>query len=64
MPKKLSSPRVTRSVAAQIKWLWMNTRLNQAQIAAMLGAINQGRVSEVVNGKRHPDVEPSEVSGS
>jgi predicted XRE-type DNA-binding protein len=55
---KNSSPRITRKLAGHIKWLWKNTRLNQAQIAALLGALNQGRVSEVVNGKRWPDVPP------
>lgn len=50
--KRQSSPKITTKLAGQIKWLWRNTNLNQAQIAALLGALNQGRVSEVLNGKR------------
>ena len=55
---KNSSPRLTREIAGWIKWLWINTPLNQAQISAHLGAINQGRVSEVITGKRFADVAP------
>lgn len=57
---KNKSPRLTREVAGWIKWLWQNTPLNQAQISALLGAINQGRVSEVINGKRFKNVPPLE----
>lgn len=63
MPTKNRSPRLTPTVAAYIKWLWQNTPLNQAQISAALGAINQGRVSEVVNGHRYANVAPQEVEG-
>jgi predicted XRE-type DNA-binding protein len=63
IPKKQKSPMLTESLAAYIKWLWQNTPLNQAQIAAMLGALNQGRVSEVVNGHRYADVKPKEFVG-
>lgn len=52
------SPKITAKIAGYIKWLWHNTTLNQAQIASLLGALNQGRVSEVLNGKRHPSVPP------
>lgn len=62
-PKKNSSPRLTERLAAYIKWLWINTRLNQAQIAALLGALNQGRVSEVVNGQRFASISPMEYKG-
>lgn len=55
---KRSSPRITPEIAGNIKWLWENTSLNQAQIAAHLGGLNQGRVSEVVNGERFPDAPP------
>ena len=58
--KKNRSPRLTREIAGWIKWLWQHTSLNQAQISALLGAINQGRVSEVINGKRFSDVSPLE----
>lgn len=63
MPTKNSSPRLTSKLAAHIKWLWQNTPLNQAQIAALLGALNQGRVSEVINGHRFSDVTPIEFAG-
>ena len=63
MPTKNSSPRLTAKLAAHIKWLWQNTRLNQAQISALLGALNQGRISEVVNGHRFANVAPREYVG-
>lgn len=58
MAPKLRSPRLTAKLAAHIKWLWKHTPMNQAQISAALGAINQGRVSEVVQGRRFADVQP------
>ena len=64
MPSKNPSPRLTEERAAHIKWLWANTPLNQAQISAALGAINQGRVSEVLTGKRFADVQPEPYEGS
>ena len=63
MPIKRRSPRLTAKIAAYIKWLWINTPLNQAQISAVLGAINQGRVSEVVNGRRYSNIAPLEFKG-
>jgi predicted XRE-type DNA-binding protein len=51
--KRKASPTVTAEMAGHIKYLWHVMGLYQHQIAALLG-INQGRVSEVVNGKRHP----------
>ena len=63
MAPKNKSPRLTEVTAAQIKWLWHNTPLNQAQISAELGAINQGRVSEVVNGQRNAEVPPQRPEG-
>jgi hypothetical protein len=59
-----SSPPLTPEIAAEIKALWANTSLNQAQIAAHLGGINQGRVSEVVRGLRFPDVPPADPAGA
>lgn len=61
MPNRNSSPHVTPLIASQIKGLWQHTRLNQAQIAARLGALNQGRVSEVLNGQRFPEIPPADV---
>lgn len=57
--KRNKSPRLTRELASQIKALWERTDLNQAQIAARLGALNQGRVSEVINGARFREVPPA-----
>ena len=53
---KRTSPPLTREIAARIKRLWKETELNQHQIAAAL-SLNQGRVSEVLNGQRFPDVQ-------
>lgn len=61
IPSKQKSPRLDEAIAANIKGLWIHTPMNQAQIAAELGAINQGRVSEVINGHRFPDVQPAEI---
>jgi predicted XRE-type DNA-binding protein len=57
--KRIPSPPVTAEVAAKIKALRMSSGLFQHQIAAMFG-INQGRVSEVLNGKTYPDVPPAD----
>jgi predicted XRE-type DNA-binding protein len=46
-------------MAARIKRLWNETEMAQHEIAATLG-VNQGRVSEVVNGARFADVAPEE----
>ena len=62
-PKKNRCPELTCEMAAHIKWLWEKTPLNQAQIAAQLGPINQGRVSEVISGKRFEDVAPAPLAG-
>ena len=45
------SVKMTSEIAAKIKDLAANTDLFQHEIAARLG-INQGRVSEVLSGKR------------
>lgn len=52
------SPPLTPEMAAAIKHLAATTDLMQHEIAARLG-INQGRVSEVLNGKRFADVPAS-----
>jgi len=51
------SPPLTADVAAAIKRLAKDTDLLQHEIAAKLG-LNQGRVSEVLTGKRFPEVRP------
>lgn len=53
-----SSPTLTAVRAAKIKALLSGTDWNHAQIAAHLGGMNQGRVSEVKTGKRFASVLP------
>jgi predicted XRE-type DNA-binding protein len=53
--KRKNSNKVTAEMAAKIKYLVGVLGLFQHQVAALL-EINQGRVSEVMNGKRHPRV--------
>jgi predicted XRE-type DNA-binding protein len=50
--------RMTGELAALIKKLAATTDLFQHEIAARLG-VNQGRVSEVLSGKRFADVQPA-----
>lgn len=51
------SPLLTAEIAAKIKLLARTDDLLQHEIAAKLG-INQGRVSEVLTGKRFREVQP------
>ncbi|MHA3979767.1 hypothetical protein ACW9UR_18990 [Halovulum sp. GXIMD14794] len=53
-----NTPSVTAEMASVIKALLNGTSLTNAQIAAELGAINQGRVSEIRTGKRFSEVPP------
>ena len=57
---KRRSPRLTREMAATIKWLVAKEGLLQHQAAARFG-INQGRVSEVMRGKRFPGIPPAMI---
>lgn len=57
--KRKNSPPITPEKAALIKFLVRVRGLYQHQVAALL-EINQGRVSEVINDKRHPGVEPDQ----
>lgn len=57
--RRQASPPLTADLAAEIKYLWASTDMNQAQIAARLGALNQGRVSEVITGARYSEVPPA-----
>ena len=59
--ERKASPAVTAEMAAQIHFLKAKKKLYNHQIAALFG-INQGRVSEVLTGKRHPGVRPSKRS--
>lgn len=49
------SPKVTREMAERILYLFYVKRMLQHDIAALF-RINQGRVSEVANGHRYPDL--------
>lgn len=55
MAPRNKSNKVTPTIAGYIRWLYSQTDRNQAQIAALFG-LNQGRVSEVITGKREPNV--------
>lgn len=57
MGRRVSSP-LTSELAAAIKRLARDTDLAQHQIAAQL-QLNQGRISEVLTGKKFPEVRPS-----
>lgn len=59
--KRKSSKPVTPEMAAHIRFLIQSRGLYQHQAAALVG-VNQGRVSEVMNGHRHPDVPPAQGS--
>jgi len=56
------SPRMNPDLAAKAKYLVKKMGLLQHQAAAVLG-VNQGRISEVMRGKRFPEVElPEQLS--
>jgi predicted XRE-type DNA-binding protein len=56
--KRERSPTITAEMAAHIKFLIKERGLFQHQAAALVG-VNQGRISEIVNGKTHPEVPPA-----
>ena len=49
-----TSPPISPEMAAHIKFLVNERGLFQHQAAALVG-VNQGRISEIVNGKTYPD---------
>lgn len=55
------SPPITPEMAAHIRFLVIDRGLFQHQVAALCG-VNQGRVSEVMRGYRHPGVPPAQGS--
>lgn len=61
---RTKGPSLTRQMAAHIKHLLETTDLNHAQIAATVGSINQGRISEIKNGKRFAEVSSAEWTGA
>lgn len=54
-----ASPPVTAEMAGQIRYLKNTKGLYNHQIASIFG-INQGRVSEVLTGKRFPNIPPAQ----
>jgi predicted XRE-type DNA-binding protein len=59
--RRKGSPPVTAEMAAHIRRLKREQNLFNHEIAAML-SINQGRVSEVLRGKLHPELKPQQRS--
>lgn len=59
--RRKKSPPISAEMAAEIRHLVINEGLYQHQAAAKLG-INQGRVSEVMAGKRFPEAPPAQGS--
>ncbi len=59
--RRKASPPVTPEMAAHIRYLVKSQGLYQHQAAALVG-VNPGRVSEVMNGHRYPDVPPAQGS--
>ena len=55
--KREPSQKITRELAAHIRWLVNEQGLYQHQAAAAVN-VNPGRVNEIIKGKRFPD-EPS-----
>lgn len=53
------SPPITPEMAAHIRFLVNERGLFQHQAASLCG-VNQGRVSEVMQGLRHPDATPAQ----
>jgi transcriptional regulator with XRE-family HTH domain len=59
--KRKASPPVTPQMAAEIRFLRQSKGLYNHQIAALFG-INQGRVSEILTGKKFPNEPPAQGS--
>jgi predicted XRE-type DNA-binding protein len=57
--KRNRSPQITPEMAAHIRFLVQNQGLYQHQAAALVG-VNQGRVSEVITGRRFPGITPAQ----
>ncbi|WP_298196606.1 hypothetical protein [Novosphingobium sp.] len=57
--KRTPSPPITPEMAAHIRFLVQVKKLYQHQVAALLG-LNQGRISEVMNGRHFPSVPPAQ----
>jgi len=54
-----NSPTITPEMAAHILFLVKERKLYQHQVAALCG-VNQGRISEIVRGRRFPGVTPAQ----
>lgn len=59
--KRTPSPSITPEMAAHIKFLVKERKLYQHQVAALVG-VNQGRISEIVNGHKFANVSPAQGS--
>lgn len=59
--KRVKSPPITPEMAAHIRFLILERKLFQHQAASLCG-VNQGRISEVMRGKTHPNVPPAQGS--
>lgn len=49
------SPKISKEMAAHVRFLMATRRFYQHQVAALLG-VNQGRISEIVREQRFPGV--------
>ena len=56
--RRKKSPPITPRRAAIAKFLVKKLGLYQHQAAALLG-VNQGRISEIISGKKFPDIQPT-----
>lgn len=63
MSRRRNGITLTRQIVAHIKHLLATTNWNYAQIAAAVGGVNRGRISEIKTGKRFADVCASEFKG-
>jgi len=59
--ERQSSPSIDPEMAAHVRFLINERKLFQHQAAALLG-VNQGRISEIMNGKIHPSASPAQGS--
>ena len=59
--ERAKSPHITADMAAHVRFLVLERGLYQHQAAALCG-VNQGRVSEIIQGKSYPGVSPAQGS--
>jgi len=44
--------RITAAIRARVRWLAANTKMTMLEIAHVTGVRSQGRISEILNGKK------------